>query len=98
MTSASTQQHREIAAKQGPVHVAIVTVSDTRTRENDTGGDLIAERVTTAGHIVVFRTIVRDEPDQIGALLDKITSETDARIVLFTGGTGIAPSVNLQVT
>jgi len=91
MTSPSTQQHRDIAAKEGPVHVAIVTVSDTRTRENDTGGDLIETRVTAAGHIVVFRTIVKDEPAQIGALLDKITSETDARIVLFTGGTGIAP-------
>ena len=91
MTSASTQQHRDIAAKQGPVHVAVVTVSDTRTPDNDTGGDVIADRVTTAGHLVVFREIVRDEPDQIGALLDKITSETDARIVLFTGGTGIAP-------
>jgi molybdenum cofactor biosynthesis protein B len=91
MSSASTQQHRDIAAKQGPVHVAIVTVSDTRTRENDTGGDLIEQRVTTAGHVVAFRTIVKDEPDQIGALLDRITNETDARIVLFTGGTGIAP-------
>ena len=91
MTSASTQQHRDIAAKQGAVHVAVVTVSDTRTRNNDTGGDLIADRVTTAGHAVVFREIVKDEPDQIGALLDKIVGETDARIVLFTGGTGIAP-------
>ena len=91
MTSPSTQQHRDIAAKQGPVHVAIVTVSDTRTRENDTGGDLIQDRITTAGHMVVFRAIVKDEPDQIGALLDKIVDETDARLVLFTGGTGIAP-------
>ncbi len=91
MTSASTQQHRDIAATQGPVHVAIVTVSDTRTRENDTGGDLIEHRVTTAGHIVAFRAIVKDEPDQIGALLDKIVGETPARLVLFTGGTGIAP-------
>ncbi len=91
MTSASTQQHRDIAAKQGPVHVAIVTVSDTRTRENDTGGDLIEDRVTTAGHIIAFRAIVKDEPEQIGALLDKIVGETQARLVLFTGGTGIAP-------
>lgn len=91
MTSQSTQQHRDIAAKQGPVHVAIVTVSDTRTRNNDTGGDLIEDRVTAAGHVVVFRTIVKDEPDQIGALLDKIVDETKARLVLFTGGTGIAP-------
>jgi len=43
MSSPSTQQHRDIAARQGPIHVAIVTVSDTRTRENDTGGDLIEE-------------------------------------------------------
>jgi molybdenum cofactor biosynthesis protein B len=71
--------------------VAIVTVSDTRTRENDTGGDLIENRITVAGHKVVFRTIVKDEPAQIGALLDQIVNETDARLILFTGGTGIAP-------
>ncbi len=91
MSSASTQQHREIAARQGAVYVAIVTVSDTRTRENDTGGDLIESRVTSAGHKVVFRTIVKDEPEQIGALLERIVAETDARVILFTGGTGIAP-------
>ncbi len=73
------------------MHVAIVTVSDTRTRENDTGGDLIENRITVAGHKVVFRTIVKDEPAQIGALLDQIVNETDARLILFTGGTGIAP-------
>jgi molybdenum cofactor biosynthesis protein B len=91
MSSSSAQQHREIAARQGPARVAIVTVSDTRTRENDTGGDLIENRVTVAGHKVVFRTIVKDEPAQIGALLDQIVNETDARVILFTGGTGIAP-------
>ncbi|MCS7054780.1 MAG: MogA/MoaB family molybdenum cofactor biosynthesis protein [Thermoflexales bacterium] len=91
MSSPSTQQHREIAARQGAIHVAIVTVSDTRTRENDTGGDLIEERVTSAGHKVVFRTIVKDEPEQIGALLESIVNDTDARVILFTGGTGIAP-------
>ncbi len=91
MSSPSTQQHRDIAARQGPVHVAIVTVSDTRTRDNDTGGDIIEDRVTGAGHVVVFRTIVKDEPDQIAKLLDTIVNETDARLALFTGGTGIAP-------
>jgi molybdenum cofactor biosynthesis protein B len=91
MPSQSTEQHREIAARQGPIPLAIITVSDTRTRENDTGGDLIEQRAIAAGHQVVFRTIVRDEPDQIGALLDQIISETKARLLLFTGGTGIAP-------
>ena len=87
----SSQQHREIAAQKGPVRVAIVTVSDTRTRANDTGGDLIEQRVTSAGHVVAFRAIVKDEPSQIDALLDQLVSETNAQLILFTGGTGIAP-------
>ncbi|HQV29979.1 MAG: MogA/MoaB family molybdenum cofactor biosynthesis protein [Anaerolineae bacterium] len=91
MPSKSTEQHREIAARQGPIPLAIITVSDTRTRENDSGGDLIEQRAVSAGHMVVFRAIVRDEPDQIGALLDRIIAETSARLLLFTGGTGIAP-------
>ncbi len=73
------------------MRVAVVTVSDTRTSANDTGGDLIESRVTGAGHQVTFRTIVKDEPDRIGALLDQIAGETDAQLILFTGGTGIAP-------
>ena len=87
----SSQQHREIAAQKGPVRVAIVTVSDTRTRANDTGGDLIEQRVTSAGHVVAFRAIVKDEPSQIDALLDQLVNETNAQLILFTGGTGIAP-------
>ena len=71
--------------------MAIVTVSDTRTRENDTGGDLIEQRATAGGAVVVFRVIVKDEPDQIDALLDHIVGDTNAQVVLFTGGTGIAP-------
>ena len=91
MPSQSTEQHREIAHRQGIIQVAIVTVSDTRTRANDTGGDLIEDRIRAAGHAVAFRDIVRDEPDQIGALLDRIIDTTAARLVIFTGGTGIAP-------
>lgn len=71
--------------------MAIVTVSDTRTRANDTGGDLIEQRATDGGAMVAFRAIVKDEPDQIGGLLDRIVAETQAQVVLFTGGTGIAP-------
>ncbi len=90
MTSQSTQQHKDIAHKQGAVKIAIVTVSDTRTRENDTGGDLIQQRVTAQNHEVVFREIVKDEPTQIASLLDKIIETTAAKVILFTGGTGIA--------
>ena len=88
--SASSQQHREAAAKKGPVRVAVVTVSDTRTRDNDAGGDLIVERIQNAGHEVVFRTIEKDEPEQIGSLLDQITNDTSVQLILLTGGTGIS--------
>jgi molybdenum cofactor biosynthesis protein B len=91
MPSESTDRHRASAAERGPIALAIVTVSDTRTRETDAGGDLIESRASAAGHRVVFRTIVRDEPDQILRLLDDIVGTTEARVILFTGGTGIAP-------
>jgi molybdopterin adenylyltransferase len=88
--SESTQQHREAAAAKGPVACAIVTVSDTRTPETDTSGAAIRERLEAKGHTVVFYRIVKDEPDQISALLDEIVDSGEARVVLFNGGTGIA--------
>lgn len=73
------------------MRVAVVTASDTRTPADDTGGDLIVQRVAGAGHQVVHREIVRDDPALIGELLDRMVDATDAQIVLVTGGTGIAP-------
>jgi molybdopterin adenylyltransferase len=88
--SESSRRHRAAAGERGPVRVAVVTASDTRTAADDTGGDLIVGRVTAAGHEVVHREIVRDDPALIGDLLDRIVSGT-AQVVLVTGGTGIAP-------
>src|SRR5688572_6710230 len=88
--SESTQQHRTEAARGGPVACAIVTVSDTRTEETDTSGRAIRERLEAAGHRVVFYRIVKDEPDQIVGLLDRIVDETEAQAVLINGGTGIS--------
>lgn len=90
MPSESTQQHREAAAERGPVACAILTVSDTRTPETDTSGAAIRERLEGAGHSVAFYRIVKDEPEQIVALLDEIVSAGEARVILLNGGTGIA--------
>ena len=89
-TSTSTQQHREIAAQQGPVSVAIVTVSDSRTPETDTNADFLREQLESDGNNVVAYQIIKDEPDQVTEVLDKM-AETDAQVILFNGGTGIAP-------
>ena len=90
MASEATQQHREAAATKGPVPCAVLTVSDTRTPETDTSGAAIRERLEAGGHPVVFYRIVKDEPEQILVLLDRIIDETEARVVLLNGGTGIA--------
>jgi molybdenum cofactor biosynthesis protein B len=82
------EQHRDAAPDR--VRVAVLTVSDTRTAENDTGGDAAEELLAGAGHEVVHREIVRDDPPQVrDAVLDLI-SRGDVDAVVTTGGTGIS--------
>jgi molybdenum cofactor biosynthesis protein B len=82
-------EHRAKATGQGEIRLAIVTVSDTRTPETDTSGQLIRELVEGAGHRVVNYRIVRDEPDEVRAALDDFCGG-EARLVIFNGGTGIS--------
>ena len=89
-TSASTAEHREMAAEHGPVLVAIVTVSDTRTPETDENAAFLREQLAADGNKVVGYRIIKDEPDQVKAVLDEFAA-SDARMILFNGGTGIAP-------
>ena len=89
-TSTSTQQHKEIAAEQGPVSVAIVTVSDSRTPETDTNAAFLREQLESDGNSIAAYQIIKDEPDQVSDVLDKM-ADTDAQIIIFNGGTGIAP-------
>jgi molybdenum cofactor biosynthesis protein B len=72
-----------------PVRVAVLTVSDTRDAESDTSGDILAGRVTGAGHELAARALVPDDRSAIRAkVLDWVASgEVDA--IVTTGGTGI---------
>ena len=81
--------HRKAAPQQVPT--AIVTVSDTRTLETDTGGALVAEMLAAAGQPVRERRIVPDEPEAIRAALQALLADEESRALIFTGGTGIAP-------
>ena len=76
------------AAGQGPVPIAIVTVSDTRTPETDESGQLIRQLATEDGHTIVDYRIVKDEPEQVLQALQDF-STGDARLIIFNGGTGI---------
>ncbi len=90
MPSESSEQHREIAAGRGPVPVAVVTVSDTRTPETDVNAAYLRGAIEEAGHRVAGYRLVRDEPAEVGAALDDLAGG-EARVILFNGGTGIAP-------
>jgi len=81
--------HRKDAVANVPT--VVVTVSDTRTLETDTGGGLVAELLEGAGHSVLHRAIVPDEPEAIAAALDEAVGRGESRAVIFTGGTGVAP-------
>lgn len=83
--------HTHRAAATRSVTTVVITVSDTRSLETDTGGALAAELLGAAGHAVVSREIVRDEPAAIAAALETALAREGVGAVLLTGGTGVAP-------
>jgi len=74
-----------------PVNVAVLTVSDTRTLENDTSGQLIVDRLTEVGHRIAAREIVIDSELQIRARLAAWIADPGIDVVIATGGTGVTP-------
>ncbi len=72
-----------------PAGCAVITVSDTRTLDNDTSGALAEERLTTMGHRFAGRTIVKDEIHDIRAAVAAHVANPEVAIVVLTGGTGI---------
>jgi molybdenum cofactor biosynthesis protein B len=72
-----------------PLNVAVLTVSDTRTRENDTSGDVIQERLTTTGHKVAARAILRDDVEKLREQLRAWVADKSVDAVISTGGTGL---------
>src|SRR5256714_1164697 len=86
--SQSTTQHRCESPKT--VRCAVVTISDTRTLENDRGGGLIVEMLAAAGHEVTARRIVRDDPREIEPLVRNLANPEATDAILLTGGTGVA--------
>ncbi len=86
--SESVHKHRESAPDR--VRVAVLTISDTRTPETDTGGDTVEELMRGAGHEIVERAIVKDEASGIRRKLVELIARPDVDAVVTTGGTGIS--------
>ena len=73
------------------VNCAVITVSDTRTPETDRSGQLIQQYLQEQGHAIAAYRILKDEPAQIQALLQDLSSRPDLDALILNGGTGIAP-------
>ncbi|MCX7427386.1 MAG: MogA/MoaB family molybdenum cofactor biosynthesis protein [Planctomycetia bacterium] len=81
------QEHRSQSPQT--VRCVAITVSDTRTFETDTGGQTLVDRLTGAGHTVVLREIIPDEPRPMRELLTMLRDRHDVDAILMTGGTGL---------
>ncbi len=87
----SSQHHHHRQSAAVSISAAVITVSDTRTLDTDTGGAKVAEFLIAAGHVVADRQIVKDDPDEIAVALRSTLERSDVRAIIFTGGTGVAP-------
>jgi len=72
-----------------PLNIAILTISDTRTEENDTSGKVLVERLTAAGHLKADKVIVPDNIYQIRAVISHWIVNSDIQVIITTGGTGV---------
>ena len=75
--------------KGKPVNIVVLTVSDTRTNENDKSGDTLVKRLTEAGHNLVEKRIVKDELSLLKDVLKEWINSSEVDVIIATGGTGV---------
>lgn len=74
-----------------PLHIAVLTVSDTRNEDTDTSGALLASRLQEAGHVLAGKAIVADEVEAIRAQVLSWVADPGVDVIISTGGTGFTP-------
>ncbi len=72
-----------------PINIAVLTVSDTRTAQNDTSGDIVSQRVSDAGHNLAARKIVKDDAALLAAQFEAWIEDPAIDAIISTGGTGL---------
>ncbi len=72
-----------------PVRIALLTISDSRSLAEDKSGDALAERIAGAGHILAERALLKDDADDLVALLHRWVDDPNIDCVITTGGTGV---------
>ncbi|QIE46410.1 molybdenum cofactor biosynthesis protein B [Pseudohalocynthiibacter aestuariivivens] len=72
-----------------PVRIAVLTISDTRTLDDDRSGDTLVARIEAAGHLLATRAIVTDDRDRIAVQLRTWVADAAIDVIISTGGTGL---------
>ncbi len=72
-----------------PINIAIITISDSRTIENDTSGDTLEKRIIESGHHMIRRVIIPDNVNKIKDSLENLSLEKEVDCIITTGGTGL---------
>ncbi|MBM3884246.1 MAG: MogA/MoaB family molybdenum cofactor biosynthesis protein [Gemmatimonadetes bacterium] len=84
-----TAAHRADAARFAVFRAAVLTVTDSRTRETDVSGDRLAQGLTTAGHPVVARELLPNDESRVRTLVADWIARDDVDVIVITGGTGL---------
>ncbi len=71
------------------VNIAILTVTDTRSFDNDKSGDILVKKIEEANHVLLDRKICKDDVDQIIKILKDWINEKNIDVIITTGGTGL---------
>jgi len=87
----SHETHRTLAQSVKSVRCAVLTISDTRTEENDTSGQLIRSLLSADGHLVSRYQIVQDDVWQIRKVIVSWLTDEDVDAIITTGSTGLSP-------
>jgi molybdenum cofactor biosynthesis protein B len=72
-----------------PLNIAVLTISDSRTEDDDRSGQLLVKRLNAADHILIEKHIVKDDIYQIRAAISRWIDNPNVNAVLTTGGTGV---------
>lgn len=82
------EEHRERAPKR--VRFSVITVSDTRTEADDASGHAIVSLMSSSGHVLVRKEIVKDDVQQIQRALREMIEDKETQAIIMNGGTGVS--------
>ena len=84
----SYQEHKQQAPQS--VSCAVLTISDSRTEQDDESGRLLKEKLSQNGHRVIFYSILKNEAESIEKKIHELLGQEELQVIITSGGTGVS--------